>query len=110
MLSISGFTFSYKLSNPAGSRVQSVTLNNGAKIDCDYLACGFGLVPNTELASLLGCRMSGDFVAVDERDGTTLWHFPANSENKASPMTFTAGGKQFVTIATGPNIICFSLR
>jgi PQQ-dependent dehydrogenase (methanol/ethanol family) len=53
---------------------------------------------------------NGDFVAVDERDGKTLWHFPANSENKASPMTFTVGGKQFVTIAIGPNIISFGLR
>ena len=23
---------------------------------CDYLACGFGLIPNLELASLLGCQ------------------------------------------------------
>jgi len=53
---------------------------------------------------------NGDFVAVDERDGKTLWHFPANSENKASPMTFTVSGKQFITIAIGPNIISFGLR
>ena len=33
---------------------------------CDYLACGFGLVPNLELASLLGCAMSAAGVAVDE--------------------------------------------
>ena len=52
---------------------------------------------------------SGDFVALDERNGRALWHFPANSENKTSPMTFTAGGKQFVALAIGPNIICFGL-
>jgi PQQ-dependent dehydrogenase (methanol/ethanol family) len=52
---------------------------------------------------------NGDFVAVDERDGRTLWHFPANGENKASPMTYTAGGKQFVTLAVGSNIMCFGL-
>ena len=52
---------------------------------------------------------NGDFVALDERDGKTLWHFPANTENKASPMTFTVGGKQFIAIATGPNIVCFGL-
>ncbi len=34
-LQISGFTFTYKLSNPAGSRVQSVKLNNGASIAAD---------------------------------------------------------------------------
>ncbi len=52
---------------------------------------------------------SGDFVAVDERDGKTLWHFPTNGINKASPMTYTAGEKQFVAIAVGPNILCFGL-
>jgi PQQ-dependent dehydrogenase (methanol/ethanol family) len=52
---------------------------------------------------------NGDFVAVDERDGKTLWHFPANGENKASPMTYAVGGKQFVALAIGPNIICFGL-
>jgi len=53
---------------------------------------------------------SGDFVAVDERDGKTLWHFPTNGENKASPMTFMVDGKQFIAIAIGPNIVCFGLQ
>ncbi len=52
---------------------------------------------------------NGDFVAVDERDGKILWHFPANGESKASPMTYAVGGKQFVALAVGPNIMCFGL-
>lgn len=52
---------------------------------------------------------SGDFVAFDERTGKPLWHFPAGAENKASPMTYLVGGKQFVAIAIGPNILCFGL-
>lgn len=52
------------------SQLRSVTLasSNGAtkQIACDYLACGFHLVPNLELAALLGCRMENGFVAVDE--------------------------------------------
>jgi PQQ-dependent dehydrogenase (methanol/ethanol family) len=51
----------------------------------------------------------GDFVAMDARNGKPLWHFPAGSENKTSPMTYTVGGKQFVAIAIGPNILCFGL-
>jgi len=51
----------------------------------------------------------GDFVAMDERNGKPLWHFPAGSENKTSPMTYMVGGKQFVAIAIGPNIVCFGL-
>jgi alcohol dehydrogenase (cytochrome c) len=51
----------------------------------------------------------GDFVALDERNGKTLWHFITSGENKASPMTYTVGGKQFVAIAIGPNIVSFAL-
>jgi hypothetical protein len=28
---------------------------------------------------------------------------------KASPMTFTFEGKQYVAVAAGPNILCFGL-
>lgn len=39
---------------------------------CDYLACGFGLVPNLELPLLLGCAVANGFVAVDEQQRTSL--------------------------------------
>jgi len=47
--------------------------------------------------------------AVDQKDGKTLWQFPTNIRMKASPMTFTVGGKQYVAVAAGPNILCFGL-
>ena len=50
-------------------RLHAVTLRQGAKqwrVDCDYLACGFHLVPNIELPALLGCRIENGFVAVDD--------------------------------------------
>jgi NADPH-dependent 2,4-dienoyl-CoA reductase/sulfur reductase-like enzyme len=52
----------------------AITLTQHAKswtIDADYLASGFHLVPNTELASLLGCRVENSFVAVDEFQRTS---------------------------------------
>jgi PQQ-dependent dehydrogenase (methanol/ethanol family) len=52
---------------------------------------------------------NGGFVAADERDGKTLWQFPTNVRMKASPMTFTFRGKQYLAIAAGPNILCFGL-
>jgi PQQ-dependent dehydrogenase (methanol/ethanol family) len=52
---------------------------------------------------------SGDIVAADARSGKPLWHFPTNGENKASPITYTVDGKQFVVLAVGPNILGFSL-
>ena len=39
-------------------KLETVTLFRGGKrwqVSCDYLACGFHLVPNVELAELLGC-------------------------------------------------------
>jgi NADPH-dependent 2,4-dienoyl-CoA reductase/sulfur reductase-like enzyme len=42
------------------------------KVACDYLACGFHLVPNTELAALLGCRLMSGFVEVNEIQQTSV--------------------------------------
>lgn len=59
-------------------RVKGVTLNSapGGKreLACDYVACGFGLVPNTELAQLLGCELRGGFVSVDDDQRTSVEH------------------------------------
>jgi PQQ-dependent dehydrogenase (methanol/ethanol family) len=52
---------------------------------------------------------NGGFTAADQRNGKTLWHFPTNVRMKASPMTFTFGGNQYVVVAAGPNILCFGL-
>jgi PQQ-dependent dehydrogenase (methanol/ethanol family) len=54
-------------------------------------------------------KPNGGFDAVDERSGRTLWHFPTNARMKASPMTFSVRGKQYVAVAAGPNILCFGL-
>jgi len=54
-------------------------------------------------------KPNGGFDAVDERSGETLWHFPTNVRMKASPMTFSVRGKQYVAVAAGPNILCFGL-
>ncbi|HKW19705.1 MAG TPA: FAD/NAD(P)-binding oxidoreductase [Terriglobales bacterium] len=42
------------------------------RVSCDFLACGFHLVPNTELATLLGCRAQNGFVQVDEYQETSV--------------------------------------
>jgi PQQ-dependent dehydrogenase (methanol/ethanol family) len=52
---------------------------------------------------------NGGFAAVDARSGKTLWQFPTNVRMKASPMTFMSGGKQYIAVAAGPNILCFGL-
>jgi NADPH-dependent 2,4-dienoyl-CoA reductase/sulfur reductase-like enzyme len=55
--------------------LQSVTLACDGKqeiVPCDYLACGFHLVPNVELPSLLGCKINDGFVQVDDAQETSL--------------------------------------
>lgn len=56
-------------------KLTSVTLRRGGKrwqVKCDYLACGFHLVPNLELAELLGCEIENGAVSVDEFQQTTV--------------------------------------
>jgi len=68
-----------------GSRsLEEVVISRGSKsssetIPCDYLACGFHLVPNTELPELLGCKLRDSFVHVDDLQQTSV------------PGTFCAG-------------------
>ncbi|WP_422927777.1 FAD-dependent oxidoreductase [Singulisphaera sp. PoT] len=56
-------------------RLASVTLTDGKTTwdePCDYLGCGFGLVPNTELPRLLGCEVGRGVVTVDDWQRTTV--------------------------------------
>jgi NADPH-dependent 2,4-dienoyl-CoA reductase/sulfur reductase-like enzyme len=57
--------------------LRAVKLTNGKSIwsvDCDYLACGFGLVPNLELPAILGCEIGQTGTIVDEWQKTTTEH------------------------------------
>jgi NADPH-dependent 2,4-dienoyl-CoA reductase/sulfur reductase-like enzyme len=61
-------------------RVQSVRLLHAGReteIACERVACGFGLVPNTELGQLLGCALTPDHggsraLAVDGLQATSV--------------------------------------
>jgi NADPH-dependent 2,4-dienoyl-CoA reductase/sulfur reductase-like enzyme len=55
--------------------LREVTVTDGMSswiIACDVLCTGFGLVPNTELARLLGCDVRGRFVVVDDAGATSV--------------------------------------
>ncbi|HGL6715769.1 TPA: FAD-dependent oxidoreductase, partial [Burkholderia contaminans] len=55
-------------------RLERVRIRQGDRefdVDCDRLACGFGLVPNTVLPSHLGCRIDNGAVAVDVHQRTS---------------------------------------
>ena len=52
---------------------------------------------------------SGGFAAVDAGTGKYLWHFETNHAIRASPMTYAIGGRQYIAIASGGNILSFAL-
>jgi NADPH-dependent 2,4-dienoyl-CoA reductase/sulfur reductase-like enzyme len=48
------------------------SLGKSITVPCDYLAIGYGLVPNLELPALLGCRTTETGVAVDDWQHTSV--------------------------------------
>jgi alcohol dehydrogenase (cytochrome c) len=46
-------------------------------------------------------RLTGEFVALDEATGQTLWQFQTGSSLNATAITYTHKGRQYVTIASG---------
>jgi len=45
--------------------------------------------------------LTGEFVALDEATGKTLWQFKTGSSINASAITYTYKGRQYVTVASG---------
>ena len=64
-------------------------------------------IPNA--ASVLGTaggllftgRPTGEFMALDEDTGETLWQFKTGSSINAPAITYTHKGKQYVSVASG---------
>jgi alcohol dehydrogenase (cytochrome c) len=52
---------------------------------------------------------SGAFACVNAKTGKPLWHFNTSQLWKASPMTYSVKGKQYVAVAAGSNILAFGL-
>ncbi|HEV2200050.1 MAG TPA: PQQ-dependent dehydrogenase, methanol/ethanol family [Bryobacteraceae bacterium] len=46
-------------------------------------------------------KLSGEFVALDQDTGKTLWQFRTGSSVNATAITYTHKGKQYVTVASG---------
>jgi alcohol dehydrogenase (cytochrome c) len=51
----------------------------------------------------------GALMAADAVTGKPLWSFPTNQSWKASPMTYSFDGKQYVAVAAGSTLIAFAL-
>ena len=69
-------------------------------------------IPLTELPSSAGMlatggglvftgKMTGEFLALDEDTGKTLWQFKTGSSVNSTAITYTHNGRQYVSIASG---------
>jgi alcohol dehydrogenase (cytochrome c) len=69
-------------------------------------------VPLTDLPSSAGMlatggelvftgRLTGEFIALDEATGRTLWQFKTGSSINSTAITYTHKGRQYVTVASG---------
>ncbi|MBH1928700.1 FAD/NAD(P)-binding oxidoreductase [Serratia rubidaea] len=74
---------SYVLAAHGGRRLDSIEVQERGRVRrlaCDWLACGYGLVPNIELAQSLGCRIARQAVAVNARQQSSVAHIYAAGE------------------------------
>ncbi|ROM72969.1 FAD/NAD(P)-binding oxidoreductase [Pseudomonas brassicacearum] len=69
-------------------------LHQGKTIElaCDRLACGFGLIPNTELGQVLGCALEGRALAVD------AWQATSRREHYAAGECTGFGGSELALV------------
>jgi alcohol dehydrogenase (cytochrome c) len=69
-------------------------------------------IPLTDLPSAAGMlatggglvftgKMTGEFIALDQDTGKTLWQFKTGSSVNATAITYTHKGRQYVTVASG---------
>ena len=46
-------------------------------------------------------KLTGEFLALDEDTGKTLWQFQTSSGVNSTAITYTHNGRQYVTVASG---------
>ncbi|MCU1329370.1 MAG: PQQ-dependent dehydrogenase, methanol/ethanol family [Bryobacterales bacterium] len=69
----------------------------------------WGGVMSTAGNLVFGGTTEGIIFALDAKTGERLWHFSANDRVYASPISFLANGKQYVSLAVGDVLMTFGL-
>jgi alcohol dehydrogenase (cytochrome c) len=96
----------------AGSQsfIRALDMHTGAKAWEYPLLSGGG---SGTLATAGGLVFFGEnggaFTALDSRTGIPVWHFETGQAWRASPMTYMAGGAQYVVLAGQGGIFTFAL-
>jgi NADPH-dependent 2,4-dienoyl-CoA reductase/sulfur reductase-like enzyme len=96
-LSASYSTGTWVTAAHGAGRLESATVTNGRhtwRESIDVLCTGYGLVPNVELARLLGCEIRDGAVVVDDQQQTTVPNVLAVGEATGiggAPLSITEG-------------------
>jgi alcohol dehydrogenase (cytochrome c) len=69
----------------------------------------WGGVTSTAGNLVFGGTLEGVIFALDARTGQRLWHFAGNDRVYASPISYLANGKQYMSLAVGDVIATFGL-
>ena len=107
-----GDLFSVPGNEPPRRYLRAIQMETGKiawEVEQKVPTLNYGGVLSTAGGVVFYSESSGGFAAVDAQTGRTLWHFETGQPPKASPMTYLAGGRQYVAIASGANILAFAL-
>ena len=88
-------TGSYVVAALGNERLEGVRLRqqgNIVELACDRLACGFGLIPNTQLGQALGCALDGTALAVD------AWQTTSQADHYAAGECTGFGGSELASV------------
>ncbi|WP_448108437.1 FAD-dependent oxidoreductase [Pseudomonas azerbaijanoccidentalis] len=88
-------TASHVLAALGSERLEGVRLQHNGKIvevECDRLACGFGLIPNTQLGQALGCAVEKQALSVD------AWQASSRADHFAAGECTGFGGSELALV------------
>jgi alcohol dehydrogenase (cytochrome c) len=101
---------------PGGQMHKSLLAISAAdgKIAWSYPQVGTGNSWGGTLTTAGGLVFFGDdsdsLEAVDAKTGSPLWHFNTGQMMHASPMSYAVAGVQYIAVASGSDVFCFSLK
>jgi len=91
-------------------KVVAIDPTTGAiKWEHKVLSPPWGGVMSTAGNLVFGGTVEGVVFALDARTGERLWYFGANERVYASPISFLANGKQYVSLPIGDVLVTFGL-
>jgi len=107
-----GDLFSVPGGDPPRRYLRAIEIETGSvawEIEQKVPTPNYGGVLSTAGGIVFYSESSGGFAAIDAKTGRPLWHFETSQPPKASPMTYMIGGRQYVAVASGSNVLAFAL-